>query len=517
MRKLLLLLLFIYSQIQAQVVPTPDLLWGPLFKDVQMTRAMGDNKTFVDMLPQKSPAEILRDYVLLKTKDSASLRQFVLQHFYLPATPAVQVTEGLPLHEHLNELWDLLYRKADTLNKWSSLLPLPNPYIVPGGRFREIYYWDSYFTMQGLEASNRIDLIENMVKNFAFLIQKYGHIPNGNRNYYLGRSQPPYFALMVDLLQRHQSNAYQTYLPAMEKEYRFWMDGKQHLSKTTAYRRLVRLPDGSVLNRYWDDVNKPRQESYREDVMTVKVYRPNDGMVYRNLRGAAESGWDFTARWFRDTVHLNTIETTNMVPVDLNSLLYAYETVLSKAALAAGNTAKASEYAAAAKKRRAAIEKYCWNASLRYYFDYDFKQNHTTNKWTLAGVMPLFCNVAASDRAADVRTAMQEKFLKDGGVVSTLYHTGQQWDAPNGWPPLQFLTVQGLVNYGFTDLARTIAERWLDINERVFKNTGKMMEKYNVENIHLESGGGEYPTQDGFGWTNGVYLKFHQMFRAGKE
>ena len=151
---------------------------------------------------------------------------------------------------------------------------------------------------------------------------------------------------------------------------------------------------------------------------------------------------------------------------------------------------------------------------LKFFFDYDFTEGHTTDKWSLAGAMPLFCDAATDAQAAEVKKRIEEKFLRDGGVVTTLYKTGQQWDAPNGWAPLQFITAQGLMNYGFHELAKTIGERWMAVNERVFKSTGRMLEKYNVENIHLESGGGEYPTQDGFGWTNGVYLKFYELFKT---
>jgi alpha,alpha-trehalase len=222
--------LLLVTIVHAQTTPTPDKLWGPLFKDVQLARAMGDNKTFVDMVPQFRPDVILKKYRALKGKDSASLRAFVVANFYLPSTPTVHVTEGVSLNQHLTELWNTLSRKADTLRKYSSLLPLPDSYIVPGGRFREIYYWDSYFTMQGLATSNRYDLIEDMLDNFAFLINKYGHIPNGNRNYYLSRSQPPYFALMVELLHQKRGDAvYKKYLPALEKEYAFWMNGTDKL------------------------------------------------------------------------------------------------------------------------------------------------------------------------------------------------------------------------------------------------------------------------------------------------
>jgi alpha,alpha-trehalase len=515
-RFLLPLFLFFTGTVQCQVTLTPDILWGKLFEDVQLKRALGDNKSFVDMVPQFKPDLILKKYAALKNKDSASLRRFVLDNFYLPLTPGAKFTQGLNLNEHLTELWSTLTRQADTLRKWSSLLPLPDSYIVPGGRFREIYYWDSYFTMQGLAASGRYDLIEDMLDNFAFLIGKYGHIPNGNRSYYLSRSQPPYFALMVELLHKKKGDGvYKKYLPALEKEYAFWMDdGGKRIEPGTAYRRIVRLPGDVVLNRYYDDSNKPRQESYVQDVTTAKEYKGKDGKVFTNLRAGAESGWDFSSRWFQDTVHLNTVETTNIIPVDLNSLLYKYEWILSHAAKAAGKDAASKAYEQKAVKRKAALARYCWNDKLKYFFDYDFTEKHTTDKWSLAGAMPLFCDAATDAQAAEVKTRIEEKFLRDGGVVTTIYKTGQQWDAPNGWAPLQFITAQGLMNYGHNDLAKTIGERWMAVNERVFNATGKMLEKYNVENIHLESGGGEYPTQDGFGWTNGVYLKFYELFKT---
>jgi alpha,alpha-trehalase len=515
MKKSILLFFLLASLLQASSqTPTPDKLWGPLFREVQLKRIFPDNKTFVDCTPKYEPSVILKKYAAEGSKPGFDLKEFVMRHFNVPSVPDVKVTEGLSLKEHLEQLWDVLTRKADTVQPYSSLLPLPEAYIVPGGRFREVYYWDSYFTMQGLAVSNRYDLIENMIDNFGSLVQRYGHIPNGNRNYYLSRSQPPYFSLMVDLLQQHGGDAvYQKYFPLMEKEYNFWMQGSGNVKPGQPYRRVVKMTDGSVLNRHWDDNNAPRQESYAEDVATAKVYKGKDGRAFVNLRASAESGWDFSSRWFEDTVHLNTIETTYIVPVDLNSLLYACEVILSKAAEASGQPAKAKLYKQKAQKRKASVLKYCWNKKLHFFFDYDFKQKHTTDKWSISGSMPLFCQLANEDQAIDVQQQVDEKLVKDGGVVSTIYHTGQQWDAPNGWAPLEFIAVKGLLNYQFDSLARTIAERWMALNEKVFAATGKMLEKYNVEDTHLESGGGEYPTQDGFGWSNGVYLAFYEWFR----
>lgn len=496
---------------------TPDEVWGKLFTDVQMSMVLGDNKTFTDAVPKFSPQVIIKKYEdAQKSKDTSfHLKDFIFENFKVPVATNVKLPEKTAsLKKHLEELWPTLTRKADVTEKYSSLLPLPEAYVVPGGRFREIYYWDSYFTMQGLAVSNRYDLIENMLDNFKYLIGTYGHIPNGNRTYYLSRSQPPYFALMVDLLyEKMGDRVYKKYFSAMQKEYAWWMDGESNVKNSEAHRRVVKLRNGTVLNRYFDDKKAPREESYLQDVQSESGYQGKDKMAYTNLRAGAESGWDFSSRWFADTMHLTTIETTDILPVDLNCLLFAYENILSKAAKSQHFQNIANMYQKKASERKAAILTYFWNDNQHYFFDYQFKNKSTTDKWSLAGVLPLFTGIAATEQAGYVKDYIQQKFLKDGGLVTTVYHTGQQWDAPNGWAPLQFLAVKGLLSYHYDTLAKNIAERWMSVNENVYANTGKMLEKYNVEDIHLPSGGGEYPTQDGFGWSNGVYLKFYKMFR----
>ncbi len=214
---------------------------------------------------------------------------------------------------------------------YSTLLPLPYPYVVPGGRFREAYYWDSYFTMLGLEQDNQHDLAVNMLKDFAFEIDHYGHIPNGNRSYYLSRSQPPFFSLMVELIARHDGvTTYLTYLPELQAEHDYWMQGDNDVRSGHALRNVVRLLDGTVLNRYWDERPAPRDESYKEDVETALQTQRSSAFVWRNLRAAAESGWDFSSRWLADGKTLATIRTLALLPPDLNSLLVHLEVTLAK-------------------------------------------------------------------------------------------------------------------------------------------------------------------------------------------
>jgi alpha,alpha-trehalase len=505
---------FLLLQLTAQNVQTPDQVYGALFTDVQMSKIFPDGKTFVDCVPKRNPKDIVKDYLAVKNNPAIkfSLKLFVEDNFELPKTPQLNyITQEKDVVMHIKNLWGILKRDADKSVEGSSLLALPYPYIVPGGRFREIYYWDSYFTMLGLKESGETDMIENMIKNFAYLIETYGHIPNGNRSYYIGRSQPPFFGAMVQLLASIKGDeVYITYLSALEKEYNFWMDGATKLKPGQVYRRVVKLKDGTILNRYWDDSNVPRQESYREDVMTAAKSGRNKIEMYKQLRAGAESGIDFSSRWFADGKNIITIQTTNTIAVDLNVLLYNLELTIAKAKLIKGDEVSSNEFRKQANTRQVAIDKYCWNKQLNFYTDYNFRTQHILNTITPAGMYP-FCffeskpdylSLLARKASVDVRM----KLLKDGGIVTTMNNTGQQWDAPNGWAPLEWMTIWGLDRCGQKDLAKDIAQRWMKLNNDVFLRTGKLMEKYNVVNTHLDAGGGEYPGQDGFGWTNGVLL-----------
>jgi alpha,alpha-trehalase len=522
---------FILYTVPAQQVQTPDQVYGALFTEVQIKRIFPDGKTFVDCLPKRDPKAIVSDYTKLnkeakKKKAEIDLKKFVDENFDAPEKPSdnyhTDVNEDVATH--IKKLWAVLKRSPDEPVAGSSLLALPHPYIVPGGRFREVYYWDSYFTMLGLQESGEHEMMEHMIKNFAYLINTYGHIPNGNRSYYLSRSQPPFFSLMIELLADNKGeDVYAVYLPALEKEYQFWMDGSDKLKTAGVYRRVIRFTDGSVLNRYWDDADVPRQESYQEDVETAEKSGRDKIEMYRHLRAAAESGIDFSSRWFADDRNIASIETADMIAVDLNALLYNLEKVIAKAysvmaskekdiSKSAGHSSQAAKYTAAGEKRKKAIDQYCWNDNTGYYCDYNYMKSRKEDNLTLAAMYPLFFNIA--DRAKVNRQVplVLSNLLKRGGLLTTIHNTGQQWDAPNGWAPLQWMSIIGLERYGFYEEAKDIAQRWIKLNTDVYKRTGKLMEKYNVANTDLEAGGGEYPSQDGFGWTNGVLLKLMSLY-----
>jgi alpha,alpha-trehalase len=487
----------------------PDELFGDLFRRIQMERVFADGKTFVDMVPKAAATEIMDAYAADKDKAGFNLKVFTEKYFAPPMAPeSGWASDGTrSITEHINTLWPILTRKAGAdEGAAGSLIPLPNDYVVPGGRFREVYYWDSYFTLLGLQTAGKGELVRDMVENFAYLIDEVGHIPNGNRTYYLTRSQPPFFAFMVEVLAEMEDEAvYKEFMPQLVTEHKFWMKGELLASpENPAINHVVRLTDGALLNRYYDAGDRPRAESYREDVLAIQESGRDSQTVARHLRSGAESGWDYSARWFADGQNISTIVTTDIIPPDLNSLLWKLETIIGSQH---PDDWVRTQFKGRANFRRTAINKYLYDENKNFYQDLNWKTGKFTDFLTLAGVYPLFVKMVDNRHAANVGEVIAAKFLAPGGVRTSLVDTDQQWDAPNGWPPLQWMTYQGLKNYNENSVAAQIRERWMDNNERVYANVNKMVEKYNVEDITLEAGGGEYPVQDGFGWSNGVYLR----------
>lgn len=489
--------------------PSPDELLGELFQDVQLRHIYHDSMTFVDLVPASKMRQVLKIYKQERQNSNFDLTAFVHRHFkeYITAPQGYVTKPGQSIEQHINELWDVLTR--ETYQDSGSLLALPYPYIVPGGRFGAQWYWDSYFTMLGLAASDRWDLVDGMLKNFAFLIRKFGFIPSGNRTYYASRSQPPFFASMVQLLARRQGKAALVkYLPYLLREYRFWMKGNRRLTaEVPSFRRVVRLPSGELLNRYFDNKSTPRPESYREDVETAQRAKGQDpARIYLDIRAAAESGWDFSSRWLRDGQHLHTIHTTDILPVDLNCLLHYLEETIAEAYQLLKQPLLAQRYSQKAEARAKAIRQYCWSEEQQFFVDYDFSTQSQKPQLTLAGIYPLYVGIATPSQATAAAKTLQEKFLLPGGLTTTLIDSGQQWDLPNGWALLQWVAIEGLRQYKQDALADEITKRWIATNQKVYKTEGKLVEKYNVVRPGSAAGGGEYPLQDGFGMTNGVLM-----------
>ena len=492
--------------------------YGKLFSDVLSSDALfgkdrlfPDSKAFLDASPLYDMETILSEYGKLGERPPASqLEAFLREHFDLSG-PSSSYSDDLDIRSHIRKLWSVLRRKPDEAEGRGTAIPLSSDYFVPGGRFREMYYWDSYFSMLGMYADGETDLVRSLMRNFSGLIDRLGFIPNGNRTYYLGRSQPPFFSHMVEDLagKADGDGAYAEYLPELLAEHRFWMDGAESLqSPGECCLRTVRLDDGTILNRCYDTCDGPREEMYRNDVkMAEGLGKAGRERLFRSLRAAAESGWDFSSRWLSDPYDLSTIRTVDIIPVDLNSLLYHHEAVLARACGLSGDGEGKRRFSDLAELRKRAVREHLWNEEEGFFLDLSIPDGKHTGVLSLAGVYPLYEKIATSGQAAAVAERVRRDFLKEGGVVTTLLRTGEQWDYPNAWAPLQWIAYTGLMNYGFEDLAEEIRTRWMRMVEDVYGRTHRLLEKYDAVDLS-DGGGGEYPNQDGFGWTNGVYSAF---------
>ncbi len=496
----------------APVAKSPDESLGDLFSEVQKEHIYDDGKTFADLVPRLSNKQIKQEYLLAKQDPHFDLREFISRHFYKLDTDKASETfatnPNLTVSEHISALWTHLERR-NRLDR-GSLISLPYTYVVPGGRFNEQFYWDSYFIMLGLAVEGKWEIIEGMIKNFVYMLNRFGFIPTANRTYFLSRSQPPFLSHMIRLLADHKGQSTLVeYLPYLIKEYNFWMKGSWKLAKQEhrAFARLVQMDNGLLMNRYYDNKMAPRPESLDEDTSTAKSADSRDAeRLFLHLRAGAESGWDFSSRWFTDPHDIKTIHTADIIPIDLNSLLYQLETTIADAYRVIKQPLLVRKFKKLADKRMQAIQNYCWDEETGFFTDYNFHHKRSTGRLSLAGVYPMYAKIATNEQAARVAIMIEDSFLKDGGLVTTLTNSLQQWDAPNGWAPLHWIAIQGLRNYGYDELADKIKQAWITTNLKVYRSQHRLVEKYNVVQTHSLGTGGEYPLQDGFGWTNGVLV-----------
>jgi len=444
------------------------------------------------------------------------------------------------IDEHISSMWDVLRRPGN-----SSEIHVANDVFIPGERFTENYYWDNLEVMRGLAVEGRWQDIRGMVHNYADLIETFGYIPNGTRGYFLGRSQPPVFAEMVELLAEHDGDeALVRFLPAMQREHDFWMAGAEDLDpgaeEPQEYRRVVRLPDGKggsmLVNRFYSDATGPRLELICKDEATIalaqQILGADPEQVALDLRAACESGWDFSSRWLADRRNLYSICTTSIIPVDLNCNLLKLEQTIAqaleiRAASRFGKHRRADLEQAAAFSQRAddravAIQSLCWDEAAGFFFDYNFKPRQAdeqpghTGVWSLAGVYPLDMGIATPGQAQRVLGHITDKFLQPGGCMATLEDTDQQWDGRNGWAPLQYRVARAAWrNHGST-LAIEVRNRFMRACQEVFSLQRKLVEKVDVMHVGNMGDEGEYACQSGFGWTNGVYRALQHYTFTGR-
>ena len=512
---------------------------GPLLDAVQRAGVFGDCKIFVDSPLKCSPEEVLRRFAAMPPDATPKqLRAFVAAHFDRPGAdlvrwdppdarpepPALARIKDDELREwgySLNAFWGQLgratSREAAETPERRTLIALPHPFIVPGGRFVETYYWDNYWILKGLLVCGMRETAAGMIRNMLHQLDAFGFVPNGGRIYYLDRSQPPTLSESVAayLTDDFDLRLLREALPRLEAEYAFWMQAGEG-----GHAVDVELLSGgrARLNRYVAGGGGPRPESYLQDIATAAHPSVGDSAaerrrVYAEIAAAAESGWDFSSRWLEDGVSLHTARTSEILPVDLNSIMYRFERNLQQLSLMAGDGAAAATYARAAEARRRAMDELMWSPSRRQWVDFHWPSHtpHDADATSASNWLPLWAGAHDQRQARlAVQSLRHSRILQTGGVAATTSRdTGHQWDWPNAWAPLQEMIIEGLERTGREDaseLALEIARRWSTSNWRAWRKTHYMYEKYSAVELGVGGGGGEYTPQVGFGWTNGVAL-----------
>jgi len=540
----------------------PPSLWhdGPILAAVQQAGLFADSKDFVDSPLRVSPDEAWRRWKELPQPASdEQLSEFVASTFgapgegiepwtptdheasppllaRLPAGPARRWAAAL------NDMWPALGRQLSAEvrahpERTTLLAVASRGFVVPGGRFRECYYWDSHWVVLGLLAVGMRQTAAGMVANLLDAARLCGHVPNGLRSYYLNRSQPPLLTQMVAALLPPSAASVgaepaaaplptiggvplREALRVLDGEYAWWMARGEGRSAV-----LLPAADGrpaALLNRYAVRAAGPRPESWREDVaLAAGLDGGGAAALFSELASAAESGWDFSSRWLLDGAELRSIRTSAVVPVELNAILYRNELALAALhtrcarrgeaeAEAAAHGEAATQYAAAAAARLAAMDAWLWDEGVGAWLDLLWEERRPLPGLSAASFAPLWAGAHSERQAAAATAALRSSgLLLPGGVAATLVTSGQQWDFPNAWPPLQQMLVEGLDQCGAegaAELAAELAARWLRSNLEGWAARGAMHEKYDATRPGCCGGGGEYTAQVGFGWTNGAAL-----------
>jgi alpha,alpha-trehalase len=429
------------------------------------------------------------------------------------------------------------------------LLYLENKYVVPGGRFNEMYGWDSYFIILGLIRAGRLDLARGMVENFFFEIEHYGTILNANRAYYLTRSQPPFLTSMIMVVYQADKAAGHPNRGWLEKAYGFAAKDYQ------TWIREPHLAGSTGLSRYFDFGTGPAPESLKDEagvyrkVAAYFLLHPQAGRdylvekkdssdsgagfeysieicdapktmakpecepaktlrlspdYYKGDRSMRESGFDISFRFgpYGAATH-------HYAPICLNSLLYKTEKDLEQMSEILGHTDDAQKWQQRAEQRKDRIQQYLWDPARRLFFDYNFDTGARTSYEYITTFYPMWAGLATPQQAQELKRSLGI-FEQPGGLVMSTTEAGVQWDYPYGWAPTQILAVEGLRRYGFNDDANRISYNFLATIAANFRRDGTIREKYNLVTRSSESNiqAGYNQNVIGFGWTNAAFLVF---------
>lgn len=407
-------------------------------------------------------------------------------------------------------LFNFIKKKArERMHK--NVLNVPNAFIVPNNKkFIHVFYWDTFFMFKGLIRTRHEWLLKSMVNNFIYLYDKYGIIPNFNSPASTGRSQPPFFTSMIldtyngPFFRYLKRNAVGKFLSPQMAIHNAWL------------KKALRVAESEYKNVWMDSKN-----IFNHYVPDFELNRYGDRDIGYAHSSELESGWDFTSRFYN--------RCDDFLPIDLNVFLYKYERDFAKISQHLKDTAQQKHWQEIAHARKVRINKHMWNEKTGFFFDYDYKQKQLSEFLSLAGFTPMWAGMA-SEHQAQKMVKLLPIFETEHGLTITAKESlapqinlskvpdrykqslesvlkAKQWDYPNAWPPLEYLTVIGLLKYGFVTDATRIMKKYLATHARIFKDYGTFFEKINgvtggkADDFH-------YANQSGFGWTNAAFFRF---------
>ncbi|MGN0174402.1 MAG: trehalase family glycosidase [Acutalibacteraceae bacterium] len=392
--------------------------------------------------------------------------------------------------EFIKNNWDKC-KRYEPVDK-DTLIGMPYPYIVPtcSNAFQEMYYWDTYFTCKGLVLSDRTELAKSCADDMAFLINKYGFMLNGNRTYYLGHSQPPYFCMIVKTVfdETNDKEWLAQMYKAIEKEYDFWQRERLAPIGLNFYSNCA-VDEEEGKRAYENITNRVR---YKKPISEYKSYAD----FAENAYAECESGWDFNPRF--------DFKCKSFAPADLNSNLYVYEVIMAQFSVILENGDE-QKWKERAENRKELMNKYLWNGE--FFADYNFNENKFSTVFSAAAFHPLWAGIASKEQAESTYSQLNRIEMACGISACENTHTDfvYQWAYPNSWAPLNYITVFGLDRYGFKEAALRIADKYVSSIESIFAKTNNLWEKYNATDGSINVTN-EYEMPDMLGWTAGVYL-----------
>ncbi|CAD8089254.1 unnamed protein product [Paramecium primaurelia] len=523
-----MILFILIIHINAQCIH-PIFCQGNILHTIQTQKIFNDGKTFVDMTMKKTENEILNAWKNIDIKNKEQVTTFVADNFNEAGSDLESIipsdykekpdyVDNLKVQElkdwslEINKIWlELCKQFKKDIEEFSSILYVPNPFFVPGGRFREFYYWDTMWVIDGLIISKMFDSAIKMQENFIYIINKLGYIPNGARIYYKGRTQPPvlaqityniYQGLIKDGQQERAKQFILKSFEAIEKEFQYFYEHRS----IRACLIFQNVYCDVMLYHYDSDIYYPRPESYNED---ISIGHANIHM-YHEITAGAESGWDFSTRWFADQKSLESIQTSDILSVDLNTFMIINMKRLASFSKILGYQAKQTFYETLSKNTEEILLDKFYNKETYQWNDYNFRQKSFNKNFYASNYFPLILKSKSDSKLIDNLKQMIQQY--PGGIPTSIFNTGQQWDLPNSWPPLNQMIIQGLINNDQMELALQLSQNVINNAYCCFEKSiiqygkGYMFEKYDATSIGTSGGGGEYEVQTGFGWTNGVVI-----------